>query len=101
MRSIIYVAGLVAAIAIGMYQGPRESRIATRGSLDSCDNSGIDKGTDCNPDDNSCIDKYDPKNLTKPWTNEEYSALLQCRATGCTPAKFSRTNWNHECTKVN
>ena len=100
MRSLLYVASLVVAIAIGMFQGPLETGIAltSQGGYEpDCTNSGVDSGADC-PGSN-CSDTYDAEKTAKPWTEKEFSATSDCVATGCT-FSWSINNRTDECTQV-
>lgn len=104
MRSLTYVAGLVAAIAMGMYQGPRETGIATArqgGYTSNCDNSGIDEDAACPPQsDQTCSATYDPFIYTKPWNRKSFAYSIDCRATGC-KATGGAGSYRSDCNEVN
>lgn len=84
MRKYMYVAGIVAAFAIGMYQGPAEAVPDMSGSEEwLCNASGIDENTPC-PGTNSCTDDYDPASTTPPLDRRYMTSTLDCKTTGCT-----------------
>lgn len=106
MRSLTYVAGLVAAIAIGMCQGPRETGIATArqgGYPANCDNSGIDTGVACPAlPGQTCAATHNTFNYTKPWDQKEFSRTLNaCTATGCQMTYSAGSNRTDSCNQVN
>lgn len=104
MRSLTYVAGLVAAVAVGMYQGPRETGIATAtqgGYTSNCNISGIQVTADCPAlSGQTCEDDYDPYDYAKPWTSLRFGDLVDCVATGC-KATMGAGSTRPDCNQVN
>jgi hypothetical protein len=84
MRDGLFVAGIFAAVAVGLWQGPRaESALALSGSASGCNYSGYDQ-TDCSTVDEACSAGHVKAAIFLSTDNQDYKSSGTIQSGSCT-----------------